>query len=161
MGMCGPKDPPFHASPVVHKGPISSKCVSSNDHLLRKFGNFGLYSLNFCPNFSSQASKFGNFQFTSSQIWKFSVHKPSLSETNISSQAPYFGNPGRTHLPEKKKVECPLWAFPGELLCMVMTSFIMFLNVILSTSGIYTLHTTHTPEVVHVTYTHTHPHTPR
>ena len=25
--------------------------------------------------FSSQAPKFGNFQFTSPQIWKFSVHK--------------------------------------------------------------------------------------
>ena len=31
---------------------------------------------NFHPNFSSQAPKFGNFQLTSPQIWKFSVHKP-------------------------------------------------------------------------------------
>ena len=61
-----PWRPPFHASPVVRKGPISSKRVSSQDTLLRKFWNFSLYSLNFCQNFSSQAPKFGKFQFTSS-----------------------------------------------------------------------------------------------
>ena len=70
-----PWRPPFHASPVVRKGPISSKRVSSQDPLLRKFWDFSLYSLNFCPNlssqapqnweiFNSQALKFGNFQFT-------------------------------------------------------------------------------------------------
>ena len=63
IGMCGPEDP-FHASPEVRKGPISSKSVSSKDPLLRKFRNFSLYSLNFCPTFSSQAAKFGNFQVT-------------------------------------------------------------------------------------------------
>ena len=106
---------PFHASPAVSKGPISSKRVSSQDPLLRKLGNFSLYSLNFHPNFSlqapnlkifsSQAPKLGNFQFTSPQLWKFSVHKPPpFSEASISSQAPHFGNPGRTWhtLPEKK-----------------------------------------------------------
>ena len=107
-----PWRPPFHASPAAHKGPISSKRVSSQDPLLRKFGNFSLNSLNFYPNFSSQAPKFGNFQLTSPQIWKFSAHKlPNLesfrsqapfSEANVSSQAPHFGNPGRTPLPEKK-----------------------------------------------------------
>ena len=71
-----PWKPPFHAASAVCKGPISSKRVSSQDPLLWKFGNFSLYSLNFCPNFSSQAPKFGNFQLTSPQIWKFSVHKP-------------------------------------------------------------------------------------
>ena len=70
-----PWRPPFHASPAARKGPISSKRVSSQDPLLRKFGNFSLYSLNFHPNFSSQAPKFGNFQLTSPQIWKFSAHK--------------------------------------------------------------------------------------
>ena len=70
--------------------------------LLRKSGNFSLNSLNFHPNFSSQAPKFGNFQLTSPQIWKFSAHKPPFSEANVSSQAPHFGNPGRTPLPEKK-----------------------------------------------------------
>ena len=80
---------PFQAKQSVHKTP------------LRIFGNFILYSLNFHPNFSSQAPKFGNFQLTSPQIWKFSVHKPQIwkfsvhkppfSEANISSQAPHFG----------------------------------------------------------------------
>ena len=107
-----PWRPPFHASPAARKGPISSKWVSSQDPLLRKCGNFGLYSLNFHPNFSSQAPnleifssqapKFRNFQLTSPQIWKFSAHKTPFSEVNVSSQAPHFGNPGRTPLPEKK-----------------------------------------------------------
>ena len=81
----------FQAKVSVHKTP-----------LLRKFGNISLYSLHFCPIFlSSQAPEF----------WKFSAHKPpnfeifsshaSLSGTNVSSQAPNSGNPGRT--PEKKK----------------------------------------------------------
>ena len=87
-----PWRPPFHASPAARKGPISSKRISSQDHLLRKFGNFSLNSLNFYPNFSSQTPKFGNFQLTS----------PPFSEANVSSQAPHFGNPGRTPLPEKK-----------------------------------------------------------
>ena len=72
--------PPFHASPAARKGPISSKRVSSQDPLLRKFGNFSLYSLNFHPNFSS-----------SPQIWKCSAHKPPNLEI-FSSQAPKFGN---------------------------------------------------------------------
>ena len=107
-----PWRPPFYASPAARKGPISSKRVSSQDPLLRKFGNFSLNSLNFHPNFSSQAAKFGNFQLTSCQIWKFSAHKPPnleifrsqapFSVANVSSQAPHFGNPGRTPLPEKK-----------------------------------------------------------
>ena len=97
-----PWRPPFHASPAARKGPISSKRVSSQDPLLRKFGNFSLYSRNFHPNlvhkppnleiFSSQAPKFGNFPLTS----------PPFSEANVSSQAPHFGNPGRTPLPEKR-----------------------------------------------------------
>ena len=64
-----------------------------------KIWKFSLNSLNFHPNLSSQAPKFGNFQLTSPQIWKFSAHKPPFSEANVSSQAPHFG---RTPLPEKK-----------------------------------------------------------
>ena len=103
-----PWRPPFHASPAARKGPISrKKRVSSQNPLLRKFGNFSLYGLNFHPNFSSQAPKFGNFQLTSPQIWKFSAHKLPFSEANVSSQAPHFGNPGRTPLPEKRWVPPP------------------------------------------------------
>ena len=83
-----PWRPPFHASPAVRKGPISSKRISSQDPLLRKFGNFSLCSLNFRPNFSSQAPKFGNFRLTSPQIWKFSVRNPHTSE--IRAAHPYL-----------------------------------------------------------------------
>ena len=82
-----------------------------------------LNSLNFHPNFSSQAPKFGNFQLTSPQIWKFSAHKPPFSEANVSSQAPHFGNPGRTPLPEKKLSAPPprigscMWYIEASTLC--------------------------------------------
>ena len=97
--------PPFHASPAARKGPISSKRVSSQDHLLRKFGNLSLYSLNFHPNFSSQAPK-----------WKFSAHKPPNLEI-FPSQAPLFRGKCQfasptlqksgPYTPTWKKVECP------------------------------------------------------
>ena len=104
-----PWRPPFHATPVVRKGPISSKRVNSQDPLMRKFGNFSLYSLNFCQNFSSQAPnleifssqtpKFGNFQFTSPLFQRqVSVRKPHTSEIRAAH-------------PCLKKVECP----PQEL----------------------------------------------
>ena len=137
-----PWRPPFHASPAAHKGHISSKRVSSQDPLLRKFGNFSLYSLNFHPdfssqaptfgNFSSQAPKFGNFQLISPQIWKFSAHKPPFSEANVSSQAPHFGNPGRTPLPEKK-LSAPPPPPPRILLlhhCTLWACFICFPKII-------------------------------
>ena len=90
-----PWRPPFHASPAARKGPISSKRVSSQDPLLRKFWNFSLNSLNFHPNFSSQAPKFGNFPLTSPPFQRqMSVRKPHTSE--IRAAHPYL-----------KKVECP------------------------------------------------------
>ena len=121
-----PWRPPFHASPAARKGPISSKRVSSQDPLLRTFGNFSLYSLIFAqvlahkPQnleiFSSQAPKFGNFQLTSPQIWKFSAHKPPNLEI-FRSQAPlfrgkcHFASPtlmkSGPHTPTWKKVEYP------------------------------------------------------
>ena len=88
---CAALKTPFHASPAARKGPISSKRVSSQDPLLRKFGNFSLYSLIFHPNFSSQAPNFGNFQLTSPKNWKFSAHKPPNCEI-FRSQAPKFWN---------------------------------------------------------------------
>ena len=112
-----PWRPPFHAAPVVCKGPISSKRVSSQDPLLRKFGNFSLYSLNFHSNFSSQVPKFGHFQLTSSQIWTFSVHKPPNMEI-FSSQVPLFRGKYQfasstlrksgPHTPTWKKLSAPL-----------------------------------------------------
>ena len=130
-----PWRPPFHASPSVRKGPIASKSISSQGPLLRKFGNFSLYSLNFRPNLSSQAPKIGNFQLTSHKIGKFSVHmpqilkfsahKPNFSEASISSQAPHFGNPGRTPLPEKSWVPPPAHtvSFKSSLLYLKSVTF--------------------------------------
>ena len=80
MGIFGPENPlftpllqfarvPFQAKESVHKTPF-----------LRKFGNFSLYSLNFPPNFSSQAP---NLEIFSSQAPNWEI---------FSSQAPKFGN---------------------------------------------------------------------
>ena len=131
-----PWRPPFHASPAARKGPISKSQFTRP--LLRKFGNFSLNSLNFHPNFSSQAPnseifssqapKFGNFQLTSPQIWKFSAHKPPFSEANVSSQAPHFGNPGRTPLPEKKlSAPLPPGLFPSVHTDQYDYSYLLFL----------------------------------
>ena len=43
-GDMGPWRHPFHTSPAVHKGPISIKSISSQGPLVRKFGNFSLYT---------------------------------------------------------------------------------------------------------------------
>ena len=110
-----PWRPPFHASPAARKGPISSKRVSSQDPLLRKFGNFQLKSPQNLEIFSSQAPKFGNFQLTSPKIWKFSAHKPPDLEM-FRSQAPLFRGKCQfasptlksgPHTSTWKKVECP------------------------------------------------------
>ena len=96
-------------SPVVRKDPISSKSVSSQDPLFRKFGNCSLYSHIFAqslafkpPNleiFSSQAPKFGKFQFTSPLFQRqISVRKPPLRKSG-------------PHTPTwKKKNWVPHWA---------------------------------------------------
>ena len=126
-----PWRPPFHTSRAVRKGPISSKRVSSQDSLLKKFGNCSLYSLNFCPNFCSQASKFGNFQLTSPQIGKFSVHKPPNLES-FSSQVPLFRGKypftsptlqkSGPHTPTWIKVECHPWGLTSVsfVVCVVL-----------------------------------------
>ena len=110
-----PWRPPFHASPAARKGLISSKRVSSQDPLLRKFGNFSLYSLNFHPNLSSQAPKFGNFRLTSPQIWnfkltspqiwKFSAHKPPF-QRQMSVRKPHTSEIRAAH-PYRKKCWVP------------------------------------------------------
>ena len=118
-----PWRPPFHACPAARKGPISSQRVSSQDPLLRKFGNFSLNILNFHPNFSSQAPKFGNFQLTSPQIWKFSAHKPPNLEF-FRSQAPLFRGKCQfasptlrkswPHTPTWKKLSAPPGGFSHQ-----------------------------------------------
>ena len=123
-----PCRPPFHAFPEVRKGPISSKRVSSQDPFLTKFRNLASTASIFAqilalkpPNFdifNSHAPPFGNFQFTSPRIWKFSVLKPPLSEANISLQAPHFRNLDHTPLPEKKL--SALLPFKYEIPCVQM-----------------------------------------
>ena len=86
-GCAALKTPSF--SCFARKGPISSKRVSSQNPFLRKLGNVSLYSLNFHPNFSSQAPKFGNFQLTSPPFQRqMSVRKPHTSE--IRAAHPYL-----------------------------------------------------------------------
>ena len=109
-----PWRPPFHASPAARKGPISSKRVSSQDPLLRKFGNFSLYSLNFHPNFSSQAPKFWNFQLTSPQVWKFSAHKPPF-QRHMSVRKPHTSEIRAAHTYLKKSWVPPPRAGPVVL----------------------------------------------
>ena len=101
-----PQRPPFHASPVVLNGFISSKLVSSQDPLLRTFGNFRLYSLNFFQNFSSQSPKFGNFQFISPQIWKFFSSQAPSFRGKYQFASPHTSKIRAAH-PYLKKVECP------------------------------------------------------
>ena len=83
---------PFHASPVVCKGPNSSKSVSSQDppfwenleNLASTASIFAQVLALKPPNweiFSSQALKFGNFQFTRPLFQRqTSVRKPYTSE---------------------------------------------------------------------------------
>ena len=100
-----PWRPPFHTSPAVHKGPISSKRVSSQDPFWENLEILASTASIFAqilalnpPNseiFSSKAPKFGNFQFTSPPFRRqISVRKPHLLE--IRAAHPYL-----------KKVECP------------------------------------------------------
>ena len=57
-----PWRPPFYTSPVVCKSPIwKKKKKKKKPFILEKNRDFGLYCLNFCPNFSSQAPKFCHF----------------------------------------------------------------------------------------------------
>ena len=86
-----PWRPPFHASPVVHKGPISSNSQFTSPPFEKKMGKFSLYSLNCCPNLNSQAPKFGNFQFTRPLFQRqWSVHNPPPPTSEIRAAHPYL-----------------------------------------------------------------------
>ena len=96
--------PPFHASPIVHKGLIWATFSSQvshqfiNPHFWEKMANFSLCNLNICPNFSSQAPKFWNFQFSRSPFQRqWSAYKPHTSK--IQTAHPHL---------KKKKIECSL-----------------------------------------------------
>ena len=125
--MCGTEDPlftplarvPFQAKESVHKTPfwenwdiLASTASIFTQILAHKLPNLEI--------FSSQAPKFGSFQLTSPQIWKFFAHKPPFSEANGSSQAPYFGNLGRTPPPEKKLSAPPPRDSSSYYICFVV-----------------------------------------
>ena len=65
--------------------------------------------------FSLQAPKFGNFQ-----------SQAPFSETSISSQVPHFENPGRTPLPEKKKLSAPPPGVEYKVLWLFSMLFIFY-----------------------------------
>ena len=141
-----PWRPPFHASPAARKGPILSKRVSSQDPLLRKLGNFSLYSLNFHPNFSSQASK-------------FSAHKPPNLEI-FRSQAPLFRSKCQfasptlqksgQHTPTWKKLSVPPLGYHQinyKFSFSCSFTFMLFINVLFSRFRTYS-------ELQHTCQTH-------
>ena len=112
MGMCGPEDPlftpplplarvPFQAKESVHKTPFweNLEIVASTTSIFTQILAHKPPNLEI---FSSQAPKFWNFPPTS---------PPPFSEANVSSQAPHFGNPGRTPLLEKS------WVPPPRVTC--------------------------------------------
>ena len=145
-----PWRPPFHASPAARKGPISSKRVSSQDPILRKFGNFGPYSLNFHPNFSSQAPKFGNFQLTSPQIWKFSAHKPPRGKCQFASPTLRKSGP---HTPAWKKLSAPPPRCMVAQCCDFARDACFVVHLSLPSSH---THLPHTPTPNNPTHRHTH-----
>ena len=116
MGMCGPEDPlftpllplarvPFQAKESVHKTPFWE-----NLEILAFTASIFTQILAHKPSnleiFSSQAPKFGNFQLTSPQIWKFLAHKPPLFRGKCQFASPILQKSG-PHTPTWNKVECP------------------------------------------------------
>ena len=115
--MCGPEDPlftpllplarvPFQAKESVHKTPfwenfwiLASTASIFTQILAHKPQNLEILS--------SQAPKFGKFQLTSPQIWKFSAHKPPpLFRGKCQFASPTLRKSG-LHTPTWKKLSVP------------------------------------------------------
>ena len=120
--MCGPEDPlftpllplarvPFQARQSVHKTPFWE-----NFEILASTASIFAQILALKPSnleiSSSQAPKFGHFQLTSPQIWKFSAHKPPLFRGKCQFASPTLRKSG-PHTPTWKKVEYPPPPPPG------------------------------------------------
>ena len=91
--MCGPEFPLFTPLLLFARVPFPhfKQKHQFTRPFLRKFGNFiYLYSLNFCPNFSSQAPKFGNFSSQALSLrGKYQFASPtSLPEKRLSAPLP-------------------------------------------------------------------------
>ena len=116
MGMCSPEDPFFtllscHSQDPqlrlksVHKTIISKinvKFCLQKSTFSENMTNFSSRSSNLVPIFIKKLRNLINYQFSSPCFWWKSTHKTPLSRQFIRSQAPKFGNPSRTYLPEKK-----------------------------------------------------------
>ena len=126
-GMCSPQDPLFtyllpFASPSVEvqhrsKTPISKKnvpCFLQNQTFSENMVIFSCRSQNFATIFVKKLENFAKYSFSSPFFcWK-STHKTPLSRQSNHSQAPKFGNPSRTHLPEQKlSAPLPPGVYPG------------------------------------------------
>ena len=131
--MCSPQDPPFHASPAIHKTPSWGTNLSIHKTLIwkkngtfplqskyffRKYDNFHLKKLKFDWNFRQKTWFLKKISVLKPLFLMKSAHKPPLSLQFIHSQAPKFGNLGRTYLPEKK-----LSASPGKLSFLPFCSY--------------------------------------
>ena len=126
-GYVRPWRPPFQASPVVRKGPISSKNASSQDPFWENLEILASTSSIFAqslahkpPNLEISISQAPNFE-------KFSAHKSSILEIN-SSQAPSLRGKYQVasptlrksgpHTPTwKKKLSAPPLVFSHSLAC--------------------------------------------
>ena len=107
---------PFHASPAVRKGPISSKSISSQDPFGENFEILASTASIFTqilalkpPNmeiFSSQALKLEIFSSQAPKIWKFSAHKPPF-QRQVSVRKPLTSEIRATHPYLKKKLSAP------------------------------------------------------
>ena len=95
---------PFQAKGSVHKTPFweNLEILASTASIFAQV--LALKPLNL-EIFSSQAPKLGNFQSTSPQIWKFSVHKPPF-QREISFRKPPLRKFG-PHTPTWKKLSAP------------------------------------------------------
>ena len=130
-----PWRPPFQASPAARKGPISRKSqftrppFEKNLEILASTASIFTQILAHKPPnleiFSLQAPKFGNFQLTSPQMWKFSAHKPpfqrqmsvrKLHTSEIRAAHPYLKKswvpPPRVHAAQYALLMCLLLAAP-------------------------------------------------
>ena len=117
-GCAAPEDPLFTPLLLLARVPFQAKESVHKTPFWKNFEIFSLYSLIFHPNFSSQAPKFGNFQLTSPQIWKFSTHKPPLFRGQCQFTSPTLRKSG-PHTPTWKKVQVP--PPPGNLpICQIL-----------------------------------------
>ena len=96
---------PFQAKGSVHKTPFwENLWILATTASI--FAQISAHKPQNLEIFSSQAPKFGNFQFTSPQIWKFSVHKAPFFRGKYQFASPTLRKSG-PHTPTWKKLSAP------------------------------------------------------